>query len=121
MAQTYNLISTVSFIMSVVCLLVAIILFFKFNIRKIVGDLTGRNAKKSIEQMRHTSRKSVNSVIYENKTQQQEEKTQQIETQLLEEKDEETIILSDWQLISEAEKFIVTKDIVFIHANEVIE
>lgn len=58
MAQTYNLISIVAFSLAGVGLIVSVILWFKFGIWGIIGDLSGRTAKKSIEQMRAENEKS---------------------------------------------------------------
>lgn len=44
--------STVAYIVAGVLLLVAIALFFLLNISKIFGDLSGKNAKKAIENIR---------------------------------------------------------------------
>ena len=52
MAQIYTVISMVSFVLAGVFLLISCFLWFKFNIYKIVGDLSGRTAKKGIEKMR---------------------------------------------------------------------
>lgn len=52
MTQIYNIISIVAFSLAAVLFLLSIIFWFAFNIWDIIGDLTGRNAKKSIEQMR---------------------------------------------------------------------
>lgn len=58
MAQTYNIISIVAFSLAGVGLIVSVILWFKFGIWGIIGDLSGRTAKKSIEQMRAENEKS---------------------------------------------------------------
>lgn len=58
LAQIYFIVSIVGFILSGVLLAVSIFLFIKLNIPKIIGDLSGRTAKKSIEQMREENEKS---------------------------------------------------------------
>lgn len=58
MTQVYNIISIVTFSLAGVLLIVSIFLWFKFNIWDIIGDLSGRNAKKSIKQMRQENEKS---------------------------------------------------------------
>lgn len=58
MAQIFNIISIVSFSLAGVFLIIAVILWIKFNIPKIIGDLTGRTAKKSIAQMRKENEKT---------------------------------------------------------------
>lgn len=58
MAETYNLISVIAFSLSGVGLIASICIWFKFGIWGIIGDLSGRTAKKSIEQMRAENEKS---------------------------------------------------------------
>ena len=58
MAHIYTVISMVSFVLAGVFLLISCFLWFKFNIRKIIGDLSGRTAKKSIEKMRKINEES---------------------------------------------------------------
>lgn len=58
MTQLYNTISIVTFSLAGVGFLVSIFLWFKFEIWDIIGDLSGRNAKKSIEQMRQENDKT---------------------------------------------------------------
>ncbi len=52
MALVYNIASIVAFSLSVIFLIIAIILWFRFDILKVIGDLSGRTARKSIEKMR---------------------------------------------------------------------
>lgn len=58
MTQIYQIISIVTFSLAAVSLGLAVILWFKFRIWKIIGDLSGRTAKKSIERMRSANEKS---------------------------------------------------------------
>lgn len=58
MAETLSTLSTVSFVIAVVFLIVSVYLFFLFRIPTIIGDLTGRNARKSIEKIRAANEKS---------------------------------------------------------------
>ncbi len=51
-AQTYQLISLIGFILAAVFCVTAIVIWFRFGIRKVIGELTGRTQKKRIEQMR---------------------------------------------------------------------
>ena len=50
--MTINIVSIIFFIIASVSLLVAIYSFVRFNIPQIIGELSGRTAKKSIAQMR---------------------------------------------------------------------
>ncbi len=58
MAETLSMISKISFVAAGICLVVAIILFIRFKIPNVIGDLSGKNARKSIEQMRLLNEKS---------------------------------------------------------------
>lgn len=58
MANTLATISIVSYVLAVIFLAGAVFCFVKFNIPLVIGDLTGRNAKKSIERMREENEKS---------------------------------------------------------------
>lgn len=60
MATTYRIISIVMFCLAGACLAFGIFCFFIFKIPKIIGDLSGRTARKSIEQMREENEKSGN-------------------------------------------------------------
>lgn len=63
MAETLSMISKISFVAAGICLVVAIILFIRFKIPDVIGDLSGRNARKSIEQMRALNEKSGKQII----------------------------------------------------------
>ena len=166
MAETYKLLSTGSYVLALVFLALAVFLFFKFNIRKIVGDLSGRNAKKSINAMKVKAVSNENAstdVIYKREikevsrefttgkiTQQVSEPTARTgnATTMLEEETENsttvlgmeenattvlsqefegttvlsedavgTTVLSPLELRTDDEKFIVEKEITFIHGS----
>ena len=55
MAELLVKISYIAFAGAVVCLILAVILFIKFKIPTVIGDLSGKNAKKAIQQMRETN------------------------------------------------------------------
>lgn len=57
-AEILSLISTISYILAVVCLTLAVFFFFKFQIPSVIGDLSGRTAKKSIARMRDSNEKA---------------------------------------------------------------
>ena len=48
MAETLSMVSMVSFVAAGVCLALTVILWFAFRIPNVIGDLSGRNARKSI-------------------------------------------------------------------------
>ena len=58
--MTINIVSIIFFIIAGVSLLVAIYSFVRFNIPQIIGELSGRTAKKSIAQMRDKNVKTGN-------------------------------------------------------------
>lgn len=58
MAETLMIISTVSFVLSAICLVLAIFFWIQFKIPTVIGDLSGRNAKKTIERIRANNEKS---------------------------------------------------------------
>lgn len=57
MAETLSALSIVSFVVAFVFLVLAIVLWFLFDIPTVVGDLTGRTARKSIAKMRAENEK----------------------------------------------------------------
>lgn len=58
MADTLSIISLVSFIVAGVCLALAIFFWISFRIPKVIGDLSGRTARKSIAKMRASNEES---------------------------------------------------------------
>ncbi len=58
--MTINTVSIVFFIVAAVSLLVAIYAFIRFNIPQVIGELSGRTARKSIAQMRDKNDKTGN-------------------------------------------------------------
>ncbi len=58
MADTLTTLSTVSFGLAALFLLLAVIVWIKFKIPAVIGDLTGRTARKSIARMRTENEKS---------------------------------------------------------------
>ncbi len=57
-APIFRIISIVCFSVAGVSLLLAVFLFIKFRIISVIGDLTGKTARKSIEKMREENEKS---------------------------------------------------------------
>lgn len=58
MAETLSVISTVSFMVSGVFAVIAAAVWFLFKIPSVIGDLSGRTARKSIERMRINNERS---------------------------------------------------------------
>ena len=60
MADILSIVSLISFILSGVAFVLAILFFIMFRIPSVIGDLSGRTAKKSIARMRATNEKTGN-------------------------------------------------------------
>lgn len=60
MADTLSIISVISFIAAGLFFVIAVIMWFLFKIPSVIGDLSGRNARISIEQMRKNNEKNGN-------------------------------------------------------------
>lgn len=58
MAETLQLLSIISFAVAAACLVLAVFLWFFFRIPDVIGDLSGRTARKSIAKMRAANEKS---------------------------------------------------------------
>lgn len=60
MAEVLSIISVISFVIAGICLALAVFFWFKFGIPAVIGDLSGRTARKSIARMREENEKSGN-------------------------------------------------------------
>lgn len=58
MAEILSIISIVAFVLSALFLVLAIVLWFLYGIPGVIGDLSGRTARKSIAKMREHNEKS---------------------------------------------------------------
>lgn len=58
MAEILTIISKISFGLSAVAFVIAVALWFKYKIPKVYGDLSGRTAKRSIEEIRKENESS---------------------------------------------------------------
>ena len=68
MAQTLQMLSIISFTVAGVCLVLAIFFCFFFKIPSVIGDLSGRTARKSIAKMRATNEKTGTKSYKQSKT-----------------------------------------------------
>lgn len=68
MAETLGTLSIISFVVAGITLAIAIVLWFFFEIPTVVGDLTGRTARKSIARMRAENEKTGTKKYKESKT-----------------------------------------------------
>lgn len=57
-ANVLFIVSRVSFVLAAIFFLLAIVFFVRFHIPSVIGDLSGRSARKSIEEMRLHNEKS---------------------------------------------------------------
>ena len=62
MAGLLNTFSIISFILAVLFFVLAVIFWFVFKIPNVIGDLSGRNVRKSIANMRQSNAKAGNNV-----------------------------------------------------------
>jgi len=60
MAEILSIVSIISYIVAGVSFVLAVVFWFVFNIPTVIGDLSGRNARKSIAKMRKNNEKSGN-------------------------------------------------------------
>ena len=58
MANILSIVSIVSFVLAGICFLLAVFFWFRFNIPAVIGDLSGRTARKSIAKLREGNEKS---------------------------------------------------------------
>lgn len=68
MAETLRLISIISFSVAGVSFVLAVFFWFFFRIPNVIGDLTGRTARKSIAKMRAANEKNGSKSYKESKT-----------------------------------------------------
>ena len=52
MERTYETISTISFALAILFFIISLIFFLRFDIWRVIGELSGRTAKKSIERIK---------------------------------------------------------------------
>lgn len=142
MAEKLFTVSTALFVLAAVFLIIAIILWIKFKIPDIVGDLTGKTAKKSIALMRESNAKKNDRVFRLNMVPERRSpqggKTEEIDgtvvlSENLEGSDsffaEETMVLNTVELFDmnefgeqeqKGEKLVMLDEVMLIHTDEVI-
>lgn len=54
-AQILSTASVICYVVAAISGILAVVFWFRFNIRKVIGELSGRTAKKSIEKMRQAN------------------------------------------------------------------
>lgn len=58
MAEILEIVSNVSYILAIIFFIISVFLWFHFRIREVIGDLSGKTAKKSITKMRETNERN---------------------------------------------------------------
>lgn len=105
MADTLVKISYIAFTGAAGCLILAIILFIKFKIPTVIGDLSGKNARKAIQQMRNSNETTM---LASEETTMLNDVTESLEN--------ETEILMGRKKV----KLTMLDDIMLVHTDEVI-
>lgn len=82
MSEILSTVSLISYILSAVFALTAIFIGIRFNIPSVIGDLSGRTARKAIEKMYNGKRNSTPSYMPARKTVNVKKKTQPITAKL---------------------------------------
>lgn len=129
-AEMYQMISIAAFICGGIFTIAAVVLFIKFDIPAIIGELSGRTAEKKVQEIREQNRQDVTmrqreperrrrNLLYNaasvdkavSKPLQETKLMQGTETVIL---DEQTVVLD------EADDFCIVQDVVEVHTMETI-
>ena len=78
-------ISTIAFALAILCAILAVVLFFYYKIPSVVNDLSGKNARRSIEELRKMNRESGNKFYSPKKKMECKKGTESIDTKGLNE------------------------------------
>ena len=122
----YQIISWIGFGLAAIFLLIAIILFFSFDIISLHGEVSGKTAAKQMKEIREQNRKEANRrrVPIKNEYPVKEEAVSRTIPAAEDEKtllEEGTVLLSnEEQNISENDGLILLEDVMEIHTNETI-
>lgn len=130
----YQIISWIGFGLAAIFLLIAIILFFSFDIISLHGEVSGKTAAKQMKEIREQNRKEANRrrVPIKNEYPVKEEAVSRTIPAVEDEKttvlEDETILLEEGtvllsneeQNISENDGLILLEDVMEIHTNETI-
>lgn len=123
-AELYQMISIVCFVLAGVLLLLSIVLFIKFRIPKVIGELSGTTERKAIAAMYGKNKQEHDTTLYlEEAVKSHTNITEKIarfspETEVLAASTEETTILSDNPVQNKG--LVIEDDIIFVHTNEII-
>ena len=115
MSDILNIISLVSFVLAGILLVLAVVLFFVFKIPSVWGDLSGKNARKSIERMRQNNEKTGKKAhVPSNVNKIQETQKSNIKD------DEQTAVLNNSNITSELKDTNATEILVYNNATALL-
>lgn len=123
-AELYQMISIGCFVLAGVLLLLSIVLFIKFRIPKVIGELSGATERKAIEAIYGKNKEEHGTTLYVEEGQKSQVNiTEKIvgfspETEVLTASAEETTILCDNPVQNKG--LVIEDDIIFVHTNEII-
>lgn len=135
--QTYELITYVAFVLAALCFIISVILFTAYNIPSVVNDITGKTARKSIENIRRNNEESGNKAFKPSSVNIERGKlTEKISeanhfeknittplgigvgtSRLADENNNETTVLNT----SNVSELSIEVELTFIHTNEIID
>lgn len=124
MAQTYNLISIAAFFAAGISLVVTMVCWFRFKIPKIMGELSGRTAKKSIAQMREENEKRGREIFHPVPSEVKDIPQITIHKEVTKETGQTELLAYETEILEEERveqtEFCMIQDIVLIHTDETI-
>lgn len=147
MAQVLSIIAIISFVIAAIAFGLAIFFFIKFQIPSVIGDLSGRTARKSIAKMRETNKeKKPKQIPFQRKNEETKLPVNEgEETTLLANEGEETTLLTNdvnettlltndmyettlltedmcetTLLVDSSKELVMIEEIICIHTSEVI-
>lgn len=126
MAEVLSMISVIAFVLSGIGFLCAIVFWFWFKIPVVIGDLSGRTAKKSIARLRSDNEQKRKSEIMPKQEQSTMVETELLESgSLLEERNKTEPLVSSCLCLQEGSRtkqtMVLLEEMIEIHTEEVIE
>ena len=129
-AEIYGIISLICFGLSIVMVLCSVILFWKLDIRRVFGELTGKTAQKAIEELKGTENVYSKGTSSLRKKLRYSELANSIKNENVTEKlmdaeiEDETRLLEEFSFIPKKREnavFQITKNEIYIHEEEATE
>lgn len=123
-AEIFQIVSVIAFIMAIIFLVLAIILFFKLDIPAVIGELSGKTAAKQVAEIREQAR--IQSLrrrpISEYREPEEASSPQYTDIQVVEEQTvllaEETMLLGETEELKTTDGFQIVMDVVMIHTDK---